>query len=303
MNESTALATVERSTAISPVHITEEQITVIRDTICKDATPAEMQLFFYDCQRRGVHPLDKLIHFTKRKGKYTPVTSIDFFRSRAGDTGEHMGTDDAVYEYADDARPDTPTAATVTVYRFVKGEKCPFTATARMREYLPEAPNDFMWRKMPNTMLGKCAEALALRKAFPQQLGGLYTVDEMAQADNDPPPRSTGTTMTVQPGQRRAEHAQTGPAAAAATSKREGPNPIGKIRDIDEKQGAKSPYWFITLNTGFKCATWSSTLAQQARDHQAAGDVVDLVVEPAKDPKYAPGLKEIGIVSGPAQGA
>jgi|SRR5262245_8191112 len=167
----------------SPVLITSEQIAVIKATLCQDATPAEMQLFFYDCQRRGVHPLDKLIHFTKRRGKYTPVTSIDFFRSRAGDTGEHMGTEDAILDYG--INPDVPILATVRVYRNVQGQKCAFTASARMREYMPEAPNDFMWRKMPSTMLSKCAEALALRKAFPQQLGGLYTVDEMAQ-DADP---------------------------------------------------------------------------------------------------------------------
>jgi len=177
----------------TPVIITSDQIAVIKDTLCREATPAEMQLFFYDCQRRGVHPLDKLIHFTKRRGKYTPVTSIDFFRSRAGDTGEHMGTEDAVYEYG--VNPDVPIVATVRVYRYVQGQKCAFTASARMREYIPEPPNDFMWRKMPGVMLGKCAEALALRKAFPQQLGGLYTVDEMAQ-DAEPPaaPRKTKAT-------------------------------------------------------------------------------------------------------------
>jgi phage recombination protein Bet len=170
---------------VPAVIITDQQVEVIRKTIAADATDAELQLFFYDCRRRGVHPLDRLIHFTKRKGKYAPVTSIDFFRMRAGGTREHMGTDDAVFC---GLITDGDFRATVTVYRLVQGEKCPFTATARWTEYLPEPPNDFMWKKMPHGQLAKCAEALALRKGFPQELADLHTFEEMAQADNATPP-------------------------------------------------------------------------------------------------------------------
>ena len=124
-----------------------------------------------------MHPLDKLLHFTKRGGKYTPVTSIDFMRSRAAMTGDYAGQDDAVLA-ARSRRVDF--AATVTVYRLVHEQRCAFTATARWSEYKPD--QDFMWRKMPYTMSGKCAEALALRKGFPQELAGLYEAAEMDQA-------------------------------------------------------------------------------------------------------------------------
>ena len=160
--------------------VTPEQKELVKQTVFPDATDAELQLFFFDCTRRGIHPLDKLIHPTKRNGKYTPITSIDLFRQRASDSGEHMGTDDAVYTSAP-ANPDF--AASVTVYKHLRGEKCAFTATARWSEYCPQAGSDFMWKKMPHLMLAKCAEALALRKAFPAQLHGLYTPEEMAQAE------------------------------------------------------------------------------------------------------------------------
>ena len=150
----------------------------MRQTVAAGATDAELKLFLFDCQRRGVHPLDRLIHFTKRAGRYTPITSIDFLRGRAHDTGEMAGSDDAVFDR--DIQ-----VATVTVYRLTRGVRYAYTATARYTEYVPAEGQDRMWHKMPHTMLGKCAEALALRKAFPQQLGGLYVKEELEQARPD----------------------------------------------------------------------------------------------------------------------
>lgn len=165
--------------------VTTEQLDLIKRTIAKDATPDELKLYLYDCARQGVHPLDKLIHFTKRSGKYTPITSIDFMRIRASETGEYAGSDDAVFFPAYETANSTPDAATVTVWRLVQGQRCPFVATARWAEYKPD--QDFMWKKMPHTMLAKCAEALALRKGFPKQLAGLYAKEEMDQAGPQQP--------------------------------------------------------------------------------------------------------------------
>ena len=108
---------------LQQITITPDQRALIKRTVCKDATDDEMQLFFYDCKRQGVHPLDKMIHFTKRSGKYTPVTSIDFFRTRASESGSYAGNDDPVFKDSGKGHPDS---ATVTVYRMVDGVRCAF---------------------------------------------------------------------------------------------------------------------------------------------------------------------------------
>jgi len=166
---------------------TKELRATVKAAVFPDSTDAEMALYLHDCRRNNVHPMDRMIHpqvrNTRNGRRYVAVTSIDLFRSRAGDTGEHAGTSDAVFEVDD--KTHMPIAATVTVWRVVKGLKSEFTATARWAEYCPGPPNDSMWKKMPHTMLAKCAEALALRKAFPRELAGNYTADEMDQAERE----------------------------------------------------------------------------------------------------------------------
>ncbi len=164
--------------------VTPEQVELVKQTVAVGATDQELALYLYDCQRQCVHPLDRLLHFTVRKDqkgnrKYTPVTSIDLMRTRAADSHAYAGSDDAVFAGTPGQKGFT---ATVTVWRMVKNQRCPFTATARWEEYFPGEQQGFMWRKMPHTMLGKCAEALALRKAFPRQLAGLYAKEELDQA-------------------------------------------------------------------------------------------------------------------------
>ena len=166
------------------VAVTSEQMDLVKRTVANGATADELKLYLYDCARQGVHPLDKLLHFTKRGGKYTPVTSIDLMRTRAADTGEYAGSDDAVF-----VGTSAELSASVTVWRMVQGQRCSFSATARWAEYYPGDQSGTMWRKMPHTMLAKCAEALALRKGFPRQLAGLYATEELDQAERTEAPR------------------------------------------------------------------------------------------------------------------
>ena len=142
-------------------------------------TDAELALAIHICTRTGLDPFVRQIYFIKYGGKMTPQVSIDGFRLNAQRTGDCAGTDPI--EYGPEAGGGTPEWARCTVYRIVKGMRVPFTAIARWKEYVPQNPE--MWRRMPYLMIGKCAEALALRMAFPAELSGLYTDDEMAQAD------------------------------------------------------------------------------------------------------------------------
>lgn len=157
-----------------------EQIALIKKTVAKDATDDELSLFLYDCKRQNVHPLDKLVHFTKRGGRYTPITSIDFMRMRAGATGEYAGCDDAVFEGVSGG---AGFKCTMTAYRMVGGMRCAWTASARWQEYFPGDAGGHMWRKMPHVMLSKVTESLLLRKIFADVLHGLYTHEEMAQSE------------------------------------------------------------------------------------------------------------------------
>lgn len=160
---------------------TQEQIELIKNTVAKGATVDEFKLFMVIAARSGLDPFTRQIHFVKRGNQGTIQTGIDGYRAIAERTKTLAGIDDVEYDVED---IDHPNRASVTVYRLIDGQKVSFSATARWKEYVPQSGQDFMWKKMPYLMLGKVAEALALRKAFPNDLSGLYTHEEMAQASS-----------------------------------------------------------------------------------------------------------------------
>jgi len=173
-----------------------EQINLIKQQVAPEATDNELKLFLYAAQRYGLDPLRRQIFCIHRSAnqningqwvtakKMTIQTSIDGFRILAERSGEYGGQDKPKFFYDKDGNVES---AEVTVYRF-RGDLRYQAAVveAYFNEYQQTGKDgkaQGLWAKMPRTMLAKCAEALALRKAFPQQLSGLYTEDEMAQAD------------------------------------------------------------------------------------------------------------------------
>lgn len=159
-----------------------DQVELIKKTVAKDATNDELKMFLYQCQTTGLNPLARQIYFMKRSGKVTMQVSIDGFRVIAERSGTYAGQDEPEFLEQDGKL----VKATVKVYRFSpSGTRYQASVgVAFWDEYCPQSGQDFMWRKMPHTMLSKVAEALALRKAFPQDLSGLYTTDEMAQSES-----------------------------------------------------------------------------------------------------------------------
>lgn len=167
----------------------------------KDLTDDEFKLFAFRARASGLNPLlGHLIPIKFNQGKESEtlafITSIDGYRSIAEKSGELAGVDDYLYDDGKtqfqmlqgfkgegDRKKVIPKTATCTVYRIVKGIRCPSTATVRWADYLPTWQNrQTMWYRMPFLMLGKCAEALALRKAFPHLFDGIKTDVEMEQA-------------------------------------------------------------------------------------------------------------------------
>lgn len=144
-----------------------------------------IEAFLRHCSRTGLDPVARQIYAIQRGGKWGIQVSIDGARLVAQRSGEYRGQTSP--QWTADGREwfdvwldkKAPAAARVGVYR--DGFAEPMMAVATLDQYRPggKAP---MWDKMPALMLAKCAEMLALRKAFPQDLSGLYSAEEMDQA-------------------------------------------------------------------------------------------------------------------------
>lgn len=160
-----------------------EQIELVKRTIFKGGTDDELMLFGLMCKRSGLDPFAKQIYAIKRAGVMSIQISIDGSRLIAARSGEYEGQQGPFWCGDDGVWKDVwlgdkpPSASKIGVLR--KGFKEPAWGVANWKAYAQNTP---IWSKMGATMIAKCAESLALRKAFPAELSGLYTSEEMQQA-------------------------------------------------------------------------------------------------------------------------
>lgn len=213
---------------------TEKQKAALAVLGIKGASSADLAVFMHYCQKTGLDPFSRQVYGIMRRekqgeqwvDKFTIQTGIDGFRvirdrvaARLGVTVEY---EDTVW-YDPDGNAHTvwlwdepPAACKVTVVR--DGRR--FPAVVRTASYIQRNKNGdavSQWRTQPDHMIEKCAEAFALRRAFPHDLGGLYIDEEM--------PAQPATVHAVIQSDRVTAADITGPAAPAAPQADTAPAP------------------------------------------------------------------------------
>jgi phage recombination protein Bet len=201
-----------RSNGSAMARFTDKQVALIKDQIARGVSEGELSLFLEVCQGTGLNPFARQIYAVVRKEwdretrtrrpRMTIQVSIDGARLAAVRSGQYEGQVGPHWCAEDGAWRDVwlsenpPAAARVGVLR--RGFREPVWGIATFKSYAQwtdEYRNNEvvgkkvagLWATMPDTMLAKCAEMLALRKGFPMELSGLYSSEEMAQADNRGP--------------------------------------------------------------------------------------------------------------------
>ena len=205
------------STAIVPVtprpiivqknrerQLSSEEIELLKRTVCKGADNDEFALFLWTCKKHKLDPITKQIyavfrnvtkHHQDEKGiwvsgrQMTIQMGIDGLRALAGRHHKDFGgADEPTFVMSGKVTPagrPIPDSATVRLWK--KGLEHPIVGVAYWDEFAPrdlsETKADF-YNRMPRHMLAKCAEALAIRKGYPD-LSDIYTDAEMVQADEE----------------------------------------------------------------------------------------------------------------------
>jgi len=178
--------------------------TALKTSLYPGASDEAVDMVLAYCQAGGLDPMTRPVHVVpmwvpeKKQGNrvISPagmrdviMPGIELYRTKAHRTGQYAGQDEAEYgstvtETLGGVQVRYPEWCKVTVYRHTNGHRVPYSAKVYWLETYATAKRDTdapnaMWKKRPWGQLEKCAEALALRKAFPEAVGAQPTAEEM----------------------------------------------------------------------------------------------------------------------------
>jgi phage recombination protein Bet len=194
--------------ALTTIDYTNEQtLTTLRDTVAKNATPAELAMFIEFAKGTGLNPFKKEIWFIKgNDGRIQMMTGINGFWTLANSFAEFDGAEGGLIDTEGNWVKSVPNGnfigAWCRVYR--KDRRIAMEGEAMLSDYSKAFG---LWKTAPRIMIRKVAESIALRKAFPQQLNGLYTAEEMPESYQvkaevvEDKPRFEGKTVAIFPEQ------------------------------------------------------------------------------------------------------
>lgn len=172
-------------------------ITVLENSLYPGASTTSIALVINYCRAAGLDPMQKPVHIVpmwdSKAGRMRDVVmpGVGLYRTQAARSGAYGGISEP--EFGEDVQETIggvaityPKWCRVTVRRIVNGVPTDFTARELWKEnYAVKggkeksiAPNA-MWCKRPYAQLAKCAQAQALRMAFPEMVGAQPTADEL----------------------------------------------------------------------------------------------------------------------------
>ena len=160
------------------LNMTEQEITLIKNTACKGGTDEQLAHLIYMAKSTSLDPLKGQIRSIPRGAQRSVQIGIDGFRLIAERTGRYAPGKEATYEYDEDG---ALTRATAYIKKMTAdGTWHEITGSVSWVEYgAVYSKQSPIWKEKPEIMLSKCAEMRALRRAFPDQLSGMYGDDEM----------------------------------------------------------------------------------------------------------------------------
>ena len=261
-----------------------EQVELIKRTVAEGTTDDELALFLQVARRTGLDPFARQIYAVVRNDKRAPggkkmtiQTAIDGYRLIAQRTGRYRGRLGPYWCGPDGQWRDVwleaepPAAARVGVK--VAGHDEPTYAVATYRSYAQTYPDGNpmgLWATMPDVMIAKCAEAQAIRASFPADTSGVYTAEEMGQSEPAAePPRS--------------------PHHQAALDRVDGLIAQAAAAEVSVDAAKAREYAGLSLEhaqaTVVNLLRRLQPAAEQERDQDDTGEVVDAEIVPDPEPR------------------